>query len=80
MYDDAGVATWYISTGDMTSTSLYSGTLQRCSGGQSLTGSYRAPGCTADQGNVTLQFTSQITATMTLPNGRQISLTRFSNF
>jgi len=80
MYDDAGVATWYISTGDMTSTSLYSGTLQRCSGGQSLTGSYRAPGCTADQGSVTLQFTSQIAATMTLPSGRQIPLARFSNF
>ena len=80
MYDDAGIATWYISTGDMTSTSLYTGTFQRCSGGQSLTGPYQAPGCVADQGNVTLQFTSQITATMTLPNGSVVPLTRFTNF
>ena len=80
MYDDAGTATWYISTGDMTSTSLYTGAFQRCSGGQSLTGGYRAPGCVADQGNVTLQFTSQITANMTLPNGVVVPLTRFTNF
>lgn len=80
MYDDAGNPTWYISTGDMTSTSLYSGVFQRCSGGQSLTGAYRTPGCVADQGNVTLQFTSQITADMTLPNGVVVPLTRFTNF
>ncbi len=80
MYDAAGVATWYVSRGDMTSTSLYQGALQRCFGGQSLTGGYRAPSCVADQGNVTLQFTSQIAATMTLPDGRQIPLTRFTNF
>ena len=80
MYDDTGTATWYISTGDMTSTSLYTGLLQRCSGGQSLTGSYRTPGCVADQGNITLQFTSQVAANMTLPNGTVVPLTRFTNF
>ena len=80
MYDDAGTATWYISTGDMTSTSLYTGLFQRCSGGQSLTGPYQTPGCVADQGSVTLQFTSQVTANMTLPNGVVVPLTRFTNF
>ncbi|MBI1777063.1 MAG: hypothetical protein HYR63_17130 [Proteobacteria bacterium] len=78
MYDSRGQAAWYISQAAMSSTTLFQGTLQEYRGGQALGGPYQAPSLFAGQGTVTIQFTSTTTATMTLPNGSQISLTRFT--
>lgn len=78
MYDSAGQAVWYISQGTMTSTSLFTGTLTQFNGGQTLGGPYIAPTSSSNVGTVTVQFSSQTAATMTLPNGQQIALTRFS--
>jgi hypothetical protein len=78
MYAANGQAAWYISSGAMSSTALYQGTLQEYRNGQTLGGVYAAPSVFANQGTVTIQFTSQTTATMTLPNGSQIPLQRFS--
>src|SRR5205085_11876681 len=64
MYDSRGQATWYISSGAMSSTALYQGTLQEYRGGQPLGGAYSAPSVYTSQGTVTIQFTSQTTATM----------------
>jgi photosystem II stability/assembly factor-like uncharacterized protein len=78
MYDSTGQAVWYISLGAMTSTSLYTGTLTEFSGGQTLGGSYNAPTSSSSQGTITLSFSSQTTATLTLPNGSIVALTRYT--
>ena len=78
MYDSTGQATWYISNGAMTSTSLFTGTLTEFRGGQTLGGTYNATTSSSSAGTITLQFSSQTAATMTLPNGQQVSLTRYS--
>ncbi|MBM3535887.1 MAG: hypothetical protein FJX60_22985 [Alphaproteobacteria bacterium] len=78
MYDSTGQAVWYISPGAMTSTSLYSGTLTEYRGGQVLGGSYNAPTTSSNVGTITLSFSSQTTATLTLPNGNTVALTRYT--
>lgn len=77
MYDSRGQAVWYTSQGPMTSPTLYQGPLQQYQGGQTLTGAYAAPNLAESLGTVSLQFSSQSQATLTLPNGTQIPLTRY---
>ena len=77
MYDSSGNPIWYISGGTISST-LYQGSWLQFANGQTLTGTYQPPSQPpANAGVVTLQFASTTTATLTLPDGRQISLTRF---
>ncbi|MSP49806.1 MAG: hypothetical protein EXQ95_10845 [Alphaproteobacteria bacterium] len=78
MYDSTGQAVWYISLGAMTSTSLYTGTLTEFRGGQTLGGAYNATTSSSSVGAITLQFSSQTAATLTLPNGQQVALTRYT--
>lgn len=78
MYDSSGQAVWYISQGAMTSTSLYSGSLTEFRGGQTLGGTYNEPTSSSSVGSISIQFSSQTTATMTLPNGSQVALTRYT--
>lgn len=78
MYDTSGQAAWYVSLGAMTSTSLYTGTLTEFRGGQTLAGPYSAPTTSLNAGTITIQFSSQTGATLTLPNGQQVALTRYS--
>ena len=77
MYDGSGNPVWYSTAGPMTSSTLYQGRLDQYSGGQTLTGAYQPPGAAANAGTVTLQFSGTTTATLTLPDARQIQLTRF---
>jgi photosystem II stability/assembly factor-like uncharacterized protein len=78
MYDSTGQAAWYISTGSMTSTSLYQGSLLEYRNGQVLGGAYQAASLHANQGTITIQFSSQTAGTLTLPNGSQVAITRFT--
>ncbi len=78
MYDSTGQAAWYVSNGSMTSTSLYTGVLTEFRGGQTLGGPYNAPTTSLNAGTITIQFSSQTAATLTLPNGQQVALTRYS--
>lgn len=78
MYDTAGNATWYLATGAMTSTTAFSGTLQQYSGGQTLSGAWQAATLSASAGTITVTFGSTTTATMILPNGSAVLLTRFT--
>ncbi len=78
MYDAAGRPVWYVSSGSMTGTTLYQGRLLQYAGGQTLTGSYRPPGAPSDAGAINVQFGSTASATLTLPNGGQVALTRFT--
>jgi hypothetical protein len=78
MYDDQGRPAWYVSIGAMTGTTVYQGTLQRYANGQTLTGAYQAPSAPESVGTITLQFSSTTAATLTLPNGSQVALARFT--
>jgi YVTN family beta-propeller protein len=78
MYDTNGNPVWYASgPGTLTSGNVYQGTLNVYSGGKTLTGNYQSPASPASAGNITIQFTSNTTAMLTLPNGRQIPIQRY---
>jgi hypothetical protein len=79
MYDGAGNPVWYLASGPMTSATLFQGAWTEYGGGQTLTGSYVAPSLIdANVGSVTLAFANNSSAALTLPDGSEISLTRFN--
>jgi hypothetical protein len=78
MYDSAGRATWYISQNSVTAATTYAGRLLEYAGGQSMTGAFTLPGTASDRGALTVLFPTPLTATMTLPGGRVVALTRFN--
>jgi hypothetical protein len=61
----------------MTSDTQYSGTLEAYEGGQTLTGSYRAPTALGSIGTVRIDFTSSRAATLTLPSGATVAIARY---
>jgi hypothetical protein len=75
MYDDSGNPTWYLTAGTMQSPTRYSGTLQSISGGQALNGPYKAP-TAASVGSFAVDFTGTNDATLTLPSGKKVGITR----
>ena len=77
MYDAQGNPVWYLSGPGKLTNNNYQGRWTAYSGGQSLTGPYKAPSATSDAGSLTVQFTSRTTALLTLPDGRQIPIQRF---
>ena len=78
MYDDTGHPVWYVSVASLSSSRAVGGTLLQFSGGQSLTGSYRSnsalPG---NSGSMALNFPASGGATMVLPNGASVPITRY---
>lgn len=76
-YDSRGQASWVSSAGAMASAKAYTGRVTTCGGGQTLGGVHRAPTCSEDAPSIALSFTSPVSATLTLPSGRQIALQRF---
>lgn len=78
MYDAQGNPIWYSTAGAMASSNSYSGTWVQWANGQTLSGSYKTPSiANSNVGSVNLLFTSTTSAVLTLPDGRQITLTRF---
>jgi len=65
MYDDAGNPVWYYSAGPMTSVTTYTGAMLQFANGQTLTGTYHAPGPPANVGSLTIAFTAPDAATLT---------------
>jgi hypothetical protein len=79
LYDAAGNPTWYASLGAMTSPTLYQGTWTQYGGGQTLTGAWKQnTTVNASAGPLAIQFSSPTAATMTLPDGSEVALTRFN--
>jgi hypothetical protein len=79
MYDGSGNPVWYASgPSTLVGNNTFEGTLTEFSGGQSLTGSYKPPTGTAAVGVVTIQFQTSTTGILTLPDGKQIPIQRFS--
>ena len=78
MYDDAGNPIWYITVATTPNVLALSNTWWQFANGQTQSGAYRpATRINDNVGPATIQFQSTTTATMTLPGGRQIALTRF---
>jgi len=78
-----GRANWYVGSGlygqTSSTVSLFSGSLSEYVNGPTLTGGAAAAlALFADRGTTTIQFTSSTTATVTLPNGRQIAIQRYT--
>jgi len=79
MFDASGNPIWY-SSGQtpMTNTMTYVGTWNQFGNGQTMTGSYKpATVVDANVGTVRIQFSDTQNATLTLPDGGQIPITRF---
>ncbi len=79
MYDAGGNPLWYLASGAMSSASLFQGNWTQYAGGQTLTGAFHSASVVnANVGTVSVQFSDSLNATLTLPDGRQIPLTRFN--
>jgi alpha-tubulin suppressor-like RCC1 family protein len=79
MYDTSGNPVWYAAgPAALTGNNAYVGNWTTYTGGQTLTGSYHAPTGTANAGSLTVQFISPTSATLTLPDGRQIPIQRYA--
>ena len=79
MYDTQGNPIWYASGPvAMTATAAYQGSWQQYANGQTLTGNWHLPQVlNTNVGSITLQFSSTTNAILTLPDGRQIAITRY---
>lgn len=79
VYDSAGNATWYIASGSMASPTRFDGAWRQYGGGETISGTWQQNSLVnANVGPVTIEFTSGSTATMTMPDGSQIPITRFN--
>lgn len=80
MYETTGSPVWYLSIANpMASSTSHQGVWGQYANGQALGGAYKAPTvANANVGAVGITFHSSIAATMSLPDGRQIPLTRFA--
>ena len=77
MYEADGRPVWYIAEGTMTTPQSFSSNWYEAANGQTLTGVYKKPNIlNAKVGTVSIQFLTTTTATLLLPDGRQLSITR----
>jgi hypothetical protein len=78
MYDAQGNPIWYLSNQSMTSPQTFQGNWMQFGNGQTLTGPYKpASQVNANVGTLKLQFSDKSNAVMTMPDGRQLPITRF---
>jgi serine protease len=79
MYGALGEPVWYVSgAASLTNSSTYQGQWQLFANGPTLTGGSQTPQIlNADAGALTIQFSSAASATLTLPDGRQLAIERF---
>jgi len=76
VYDERGNPVWYVSHGSMNGDRSYRGRWLRLAGGTTVQGSYRVPADTMDAGAVALRFSDTRQAVLTLPDGRQLPISR----
>jgi hypothetical protein len=76
-YDATGPALWHISSGLMSSATAYSGSLDQYSGGQTLSGDFKAPTRLGSVGTISLSFSNASTGTLTLPSGTTVPIQRY---
>ena len=76
MYDTNGAPIWYATQNPMVTPNQYTGSWFKVENGQALTGPYKKPDKATPIGSLAIQFQDQANATLTLPDGRPIPLTR----
>lgn len=76
MYDDRGNPTWYVSHGQIDADRAYRGRWLRLAGGMTMDSGYRVPGGSTDVGAVVLEFVDVRMATLTLPEGKALPISR----
>jgi serine protease len=77
LYDDTGNPIWVLTSGVMQSATRYTGRLSNVTGGQALNAPYRAPTGSVDIGSISVDLAGTDRATLTLPSGKQVLITRF---
>jgi hypothetical protein len=75
-YLQAGASQWYLSAGPVVN-NVYTGTLDKYTGGQCISCAFVAPTLVGNDGMITITFTSPTTATVDLPGGRHFQIQRF---
>lgn len=74
-YDTAGNAQWYLAAGPMTNGQRnFTATLDKYRGGQCVTCNYSAASVTGNDGVISVAFTDETSATVTLPGGRTTTI------
>ena len=76
MYDERGNPVWYVSHGQIDAERAYRGRWLRLSGGMTLDSGYRVPAGSTDVGAVILEFVDARKATLTLPEGKALPISR----
>lgn len=78
LYDANGNPLWYLASNNMTTPQMLQSNWVQYANGQTLTGAYKpATQINGNVGPLTIQFQDPANATMTLPDGRQLPITRF---
>ncbi len=78
MYDISGNPIWFTANGELDVFNRFTYTWIQFGNGQTLTGAYQSPVVVdSDVGAISVQFNSDTSASLTLPDGRIISLSRF---
>jgi len=75
-YLQGGAAQWYLSAGPVVN-GVYTGTLDKYTGGQCISCAFVAPTLVGNDGTITITFTSPTTATVDLPGGQHRQIKRF---
>ena len=71
-----GASQWYLSSGPVVN-NVYTGTLDKYTGGQCISCAFVAPTLVGNDGMITITFTSPTTASVVLPGGQQRQIKRF---
>lgn len=77
-YESTGQPLWYLAVGQLTNGGAnWSATLEKYSGGQCFGCSFKQNQSAGNDGVVTIQFTSDTTGVMTMPNGLKTNIVSF---
>jgi len=75
-YLAGGASQWYLSAGPLVN-NVFTGTLDKYTGGQCISCAYMPPTLVGNDGTITITFTSPTTATVDLPGGQHRQIQRF---
>lgn len=76
MYDERGNPVWYVAHGRIDSARSFRGRWLRLAGGMTMDGGYRVAAESSDAGAVALDFVDTRRATLTLPEGKALPISR----
>lgn len=74
-----GDSEWYLASGPLTNGNrTFAGTLDKYRNGQCISCAYAAPAIIGNDGTITIDFSSETSATLTLPGGRTTTIRPFN--